>query len=439
MTNPENKGLGKPIDALQPIVDEFEPQGLSRTDIWMLSSLVASELALPFENSDMLFPTQWIGRQTCESRFADSPDPVTGNCGVDFGGNPTPCSPTRGPHVEQPHGTFGTMSILEFFEKEFGFDPQQVTAIMGAHSVGKMARENVGFMGAWDLSISSLDSGYWVKLVGNPPDFFVETVDNSDLPNIPNRHQWRGIVKDAVTVAMLNADVALVRNVQDMDANGNVGCARPGVLLKDCPSDTPFLPFARQYNSDNKKFLMDFRDVLSILIDHGNKKPTPTTVCPDGRICVFENSNVNGFALEGLTPAPTASPTRHDQPMVSVDRVCYDNVGDTIVVEYEHVSGTDITIQIFSAETVNVFEGRTIVQPSAVNAPLKSSLSCGMSSCHTWTSAGGLQISTNNLVGGGSNYVVLLSSRTAAASPNDSNSNSDLQLLAQDSFQLEGC
>merc|ERR1712238_597439 len=56
LTNPENNGLQIPITALQPIVDEFEVQGvLSRTDIWMLSSLVATELALPTENSDLLY------------------------------------------------------------------------------------------------------------------------------------------------------------------------------------------------------------------------------------------------------------------------------------------------------------------------------------------------------------------------------------------------
>ena len=102
---------------------------------------------------------------------------------------------------------------MEFFDDEFGFTPQQVTALMGAHSVGKMARENVGFQGEWDLSVSTLDGGYWLELVGNPPDLFLETIDNTDLPNIPNRHQWRCIIKNMTqrTVAMLNVDVALVR------------------------------------------------------------------------------------------------------------------------------------------------------------------------------------------------------------------------------------
>lgn len=451
LTNPENNGLGKPIDILQPLADEFGPQGLTRTDIWMLSSLVASELALPFENNDLLFPLDWIGRQTCESRFENVTSQSTGHCGFDFGGNPTKCSSTRGPHVDQPHGTSGTKSIMEFFDDEFGFTPQQVTAIMGAHSVGKMARENVGFQGEWDLSVSTLDGGYWLELVGNPPDFFVETIDNTDLPNIPNRHQWRGIIKNmtARTVAMLNVDVALVRNVDDMDFEGHVGCAGPGVLLKDCPSDTPFLPFATKYNDDNRQFLMDFRDVLTILIDHGHTKPTPKTVCPEGRVCTFGRHSVIDFAVEELSPPPSPSPSRappksfpeslEGRPKISLDRSCYDNVGEKMVVTYDFVSGTDITIQVFNLDDVDVVDGGGIrINSRVIGNPLESSLSCGRLSCHTWTPRGGLQISTENLVGEGSDYAVVVSAKA-----NNANSNTagidDLEVLAGDSFRLEGC
>lgn len=433
LTNPENVGLGKPIDALQPVAEKFEAV-LSRTDVWMLASLVASELALPFESSDLTFPLHWIGRQTCESRFAETTDPVTGHCGLDFGGNPTPCSSTRGPHVPQPHATFGTASLLEFFETEFGFDAQQVTAIMGAHSVGKMARENLGFFGEWDLTTTSLDQGYWLELAGNPPDFFLEVIDNSDLVNIPNRHQWRGIIEEVPgrTVAMLNVDVALVHNIDDMDANGNVGCAGPGIWLKDCPSDTPFLKFAQDYNINSRKFLMDFRDVLNLLIDHGHPKPTPTTRCPEGRVCVFD-ADRTGILLEEWTAPPTAAPTREDQPRVSLDKSCYDRVGDILVVDYDFVSGTDITFEVFSADHVSSFQGRTTVDPRVAETPLKSALSCGEPPCHTWTSKGGLQIPTENLVGGGSDYVVLMFAR----SPTDPTG--ALEFLDSDSFQLEGC
>jgi len=370
---------------------------------------------------------------------------MTGHCGLDFGGNPTVCSSTRGPHVHQPHGTLGTTSILEFFHDEFDFTPQQVTAIMGAHSVGKMAREHVGFMGEWDLSVSSLDGGYWLELVGNPPDFFVETVDNSDLPNIPDRNQWRGIIENMSdkTVAMLNVDVALVRNVEDMDSEGNVGCAGPRVMLHNCPSDTPFLPFATQYNADNRKFLMDFRDVLNIMIDHGHEKPTPKTICPENRVCTFDKHrgpSIVEFVIEEFSPPPTPSPSRapprsfpnppEGMPKVTLDLLCYESAGNNLVVTYDFVSGTDTSFNVFPLDDVEVLDNGTIRVDPWDNA-LKSSLSCGRSSCHTWTSRGGLQISTEGLVGEGTDYAVLLSAKT---DPDGSP-----EVLAADSFRLGGC
>jgi hypothetical protein len=150
MTNPSNAGLERAIVALQPIVDTFEPSGLTRTDIWMLSGLVASEFARPPEHSGVTFPMQWIGRKTCDS-MAD--------CGNDSQGRPTLCSEMLGPHVEMCHATAGTSTMENFFFQEFGFSPQQVTALMGAHSVGGMHRENSGHVGNWDLSRTSLDAG----------------------------------------------------------------------------------------------------------------------------------------------------------------------------------------------------------------------------------------------------------------------------------------
>jgi hypothetical protein len=150
MTNGSHAGLAKPIEALSPIVAQFANQGLTRTDIWMLSALVATEIALPDDMKDISFGLNFIGRKTCET---------FGDCGNDSQGQPTTCEEMRGPHVEMCHGGAGTATMHNFFETEFGFTPQQITAIMGAHSVGGMHRENSGNRGNWDLSKASLDAG----------------------------------------------------------------------------------------------------------------------------------------------------------------------------------------------------------------------------------------------------------------------------------------
>jgi hypothetical protein len=161
MTNPDHSGLAKGIEALAPIVDLFVDQGLTRTDIWVLSALVATEVALPADMADITFNLQWIGRRTCES---------FGDCGNDSQDMPTFCAEMLGPHREMCHGGAGTATIQEFFEREFNFTPRQITAIMGAHSVGSMHRENSGQTGKWDLTNTSLDAGKFAKLksMGEP-------------------------------------------------------------------------------------------------------------------------------------------------------------------------------------------------------------------------------------------------------------------------------
>jgi hypothetical protein len=464
----------------------------------MLSSLVATEIALPFQNNDLLFPLHWIGRQTCEHKYSDQIEESVQQgqerfCGLDFFDNPTKCEPTLGPHINQPHGSLGTKSIQDFFEEEFNFNPQQITALMGAHSVGRMHRHNTGFDGTWDLSAGSLDGGYWLELIGDPPDFFLESINNNDLPDIPDRKQWRGIINhgetdadtatatvaaEQKTIAMLNVDIALVKNVLDMDeTTGDVGCGEVNNQnLNDCSSETPFWPFANVYNGNNRKFLTDFRDVLNHLIDHGynNIKPLGRkTICPNGLVCTFGfthndpkiDSETIDVIVEELSPPPTPSPSRSPPriipwmtneegiggPKIELDRLCYDTVGENLVVTYnlfleeQDLTVTDITIQVFDMNNIEIVmlenqqEQDIILNPRVRNNPLTSSLSCGeqYDTCHTWTSRGGLQISTTNLIGNGNDYGALLLANTSTDDANINNNR--LEILAGVSFRLGGC
>ncbi len=417
MANPDNAGLDKPINVLQNIANSFSNRGLTRTDIWMLAGLVATETAIPASERDILFDIQWIGRKTCETKV---------DCGVDFNGNPTTCTPMRGPHVGQAHATMGTRSLQAFFEDEFNFNPQQVTALMGAHSVGRMRRENSGFSGRWDLSEAQMDGGYWIELIGQPPNFNLETVNNNDLSGIPNRRQWAGIINPQSRVTMLHTDIALVRFVDDMQ-NGNSNCDFNGPNA--CTRDTPFMPHAERYTRDNRAWLMDFRDVFNILIDHGHDKNID---CPFDRICSFgfqapdtvssvavPPSQTNGGASGtasffnnvefGVDVEPFAGESFDDsepfdggqvfssgQATISIDKQCY-NVGQTIVAEYNNVSGENVWIGIFRFADVPDVSNLPVGPDSQSNLLKEWNLSCGHRICHTWNSRGGLQFSTHQL------------------------------------------
>ena len=445
MANPDNAGLDKPINVLQDTVNNFRDRGLTRTDIWMLAGLVATETAVPANDRDIQFDIQWIGRKTCEERR---------DCGVDFNGNPTTCTPMRGPHVGQAHATFGTRNLQSFFEDEFNFSPQQITALMGAHSVGRMSRENSGFSGRWDLSEAQFDGGYWIELIGNPPDFFLETVNNNDLAGIPNRRQYAGIVSPQSRVTMLHTDIALVRFVDDMQ-NGNANCDFTGPNA--CTQDTPFMPHAQRYTSNNREWLFDFRDVFNILIDHGHEKRIN---CPFDRICSFgfqepntisagQSSSVSSSSVSSSSVSSSFGQTSSDggffdniafngqgfngngqvvngQATLSIDKRCY-NFGETIVAEYDGISGENVWIGIFRADDVADVQNLQ-ADPDSQNGLLKDwNFSCGHRICHTWNSRGGLQFSTHNLQQD-DRYTIVISGAGGS-----------LQAQAAVSFSLGGC
>lgn len=62
----------------------------------------------------------------------------------------------------------------------------------------------------------------------------IEEVDNSDLSGIPNQRHWLGVINSDRAVMMLNSDMALVRNVPDME--DGIDCD-----FQTCSSDTPFM------------------------------------------------------------------------------------------------------------------------------------------------------------------------------------------------------
>lgn len=281
MTNPDNAGLEMPIDFLESVVDDYADLGLTRTDIWMLSAVVASEVSETSVGID--FPFQWIGRKTCEELNNN-------DCGVDFNGNSAGCGPFEGPHRALCHGDIsGTSTIEQFMADEFGFDAQQTTAIMGAHSVGAMRAVNLGFEGrrGWDLTNDELDQGYFVELVGDDetevPDWEQVRLSNDGLDGIPPRWQFVANV-NGQSLTMLNSDIALVRNLvegENLRSNGRVTCD-----FNDCDSDTPFLPFVTRYANDLAEFLADYRDALEMMIENGYRRDS---TCGEDEVCLLSS------------------------------------------------------------------------------------------------------------------------------------------------------
>jgi len=152
------------------------------------------------------------GRPTCDG--LDPLDCVDGHC-----------SQNRGPHRDLPSPDLHTGELVQFFADNFDFDERDTVAIMGAHTLGGLSRENSGFNGVngWLGNTRTFGNGYYTNLVGgtNASSPVEELIQASNwnqvhIPNsadgfsTPDRHEWeRGNNPDHFV--MVNSDIALAK------------------------------------------------------------------------------------------------------------------------------------------------------------------------------------------------------------------------------------
>ena len=295
LTNPENKGLDVPINALAPIVKKYAGV-LSRADIWAMSAMVGPDVSQPRNaNFRVDFDFTEFGRIDCEKQQTECRNAA----GVSHG-----CSATRGPHREVPGMNTNTHDLFTFFQKQYGFSTADTVAIMGAHTIGTLERKNSGVDGSdgWVIHKRRFDNEYYHHLIGgtkasDPIETLVQDAPNwtrlrqlnHDLVGIHDVNIWRGKPPELKGgfIVMLNADIAIVRdlNTNNMDPEtGKVRCQfvdRSGTSSPTCPMANGALQHAARYTFNNKAWLIDFQSALRRLL---NAKYRISSTCFEG-IC----------------------------------------------------------------------------------------------------------------------------------------------------------
>ena len=165
--NPDNFGLEEPIDALASVVTAHTSDGgLTRADVWAMAAMVSAEDAQPNNIAGFTYSFEWYGRSTCDATDGKG-----------------------GPERALPSSDLPTSKLLQFFFGEFGLNERETVAIMGAHSIGSLSRENSGFDGpnGWTNNNNVLDNRYYSELIGG--DRNLPTDDMTVLLNAPNWNQ----------------------------------------------------------------------------------------------------------------------------------------------------------------------------------------------------------------------------------------------------------
>ena len=283
MTNIDNAGLDEPINAIYPIVEKFK-DSYSRSDIWVMASLVSADLSIvEGRPAGLHFPMRYIGREDCEGADAKG-----------FGG----------PDVELPSNHVTTHELLDFFKEHFDFDTEETVIIMGVHAVATGHRDISGFgvegeEVGWVFNAKDyvMDNRYYKMLIGDEdpvysaPLWVGEIVHNEG--DIPSRYQWfhEEDGKDERPF-MTSADIALVRNLSGYmhDENGVEGIVdcvfkegegseeaqssaytrrRSQQRKPVCPVASETLELMIEYKLDNEGWLIDFERVLEKMLRNG--------------------------------------------------------------------------------------------------------------------------------------------------------------------------
>lgn len=277
----ENGGLRGAMISLRDVETKYRDQGLTRADLFVLASYVGVDMTLPGGDAlnNPFIPFQHYGRVTCDSS-----------------------RPTGGPDPELCSPNLGTDEIVDFFQEHFDFTPQETAAIMGAHTVGVLRRPILGFSGqnGWVPNNTRFDNEYYEELVGGgstlerqiegAPQWRQALVNNTDLPDLPDRFQWEGF-PGGRRVVMLNTDVAMVRQLDDSNRNPTTGQVSCKFVNRE-PGNRPRCPGARRdvfdnmvtYRGDNQRFIDDFRDALIKMTDTGYRVST----CDSDGMCTMQ-------------------------------------------------------------------------------------------------------------------------------------------------------
>lgn len=249
----EHNGLPAVVASLEAI----RPSGMSKADLWALAAIVAVKQA---GGPSMTF---WSGRTDCTSAV----------CCDDTG-----LLPGADPASDVWQNVFDNLGA------RLGFSAQEITALMGAHSVGVAFEANSGFNGPWIPQNTVLSNSYYNRLAN---------VGWARTTTASGARVWL----DAGNRIMLQTDMVLILDPLSCSATRQV-----------CTQNTVTFGYVQSYINNNTLFLNDFDLAYGKLLQAGwaagslTAVPFSTTVAPTPRPSPEPTTR-------NPTPAPTSKPT----------------------------------------------------------------------------------------------------------------------------------
>jgi len=249
LDNPSNAGLSPVITYLDGL---YTNNGLntemSRADFWALATIAAIEAGILNNN------------RGCTDNCVTDPG-ITFKWGrVDCATSPS----TTEMHVF-PGATMNRAEMMSYFNTEFGFTENEVTALMGAHTLGGARRGNSGYVGTWVSGERfSFNSKYYALLVENGVTYTNSAKNRRSRTDKKWQFDLTNTTDGSRLGFMLNTDMELAYDI-DVNPISGTSCS---VNNNECKNATT-IDLVAKYASDSGTWMNDFKSVFEKMLEHG--------------------------------------------------------------------------------------------------------------------------------------------------------------------------
>jgi len=194
-------------------------------------------------------------------------------------------------HDKLPQAKKSLSHTQDVFVTRMGLTLQDITALMGAHTIGRAEDANSGYSGAWDTTSAVWDNRYYSEMVGRPWVREVRWVNG-------NQHfDWR---EPNTQTLMLNTDMSLAFEIGDPDPNNGANTCRVGGGNSCARQTAGSNALVDSYIADQSKWFADFSVAWQKL----------TELKWEGKLAAPGQARPGALA----TPTPTATPTTATNP-----------------------------------------------------------------------------------------------------------------------------
>jgi len=267
LDNAANNGLSPAIDAMEEILTEITEAGISvsRADLWAIGGRAAAEFGM----ENMPGNSGWVKGVNSMNDF------VTPFATFKYGRMDCETAPYTTEEYAFPEPHMTQEELVDYFAENMGMTADQTAAIMGAHTLGDMEKENSGYSGPWltdpagELNHkTSFDNQYYQFMLNSDYTYTGKNRAGRKALGDDARPQYSCADSDGTACGgMLNTDWEVLYNMPLNEDNFLSECDLSAATTDCEKSDTYDLSVS--YSEDNNKWLEDYVSAYDVMTANG--------------------------------------------------------------------------------------------------------------------------------------------------------------------------